>query len=100
MSLEIKKTIGETILVQLTGRLDTASAPDLENELNEIISFGKPITIDLKELDYVSSAGLRVFLITQKNVNANASSLKFINVNEIIMEIFDTTGFNDILTIE
>lgn len=101
MSLTIEKNIDENILIQLKGRLDTSSSPELEDELlDNILPLKKPITFDLKELDYVSSAGLRVFLMAQKKVNANVSSMKFINVNEIIMEIFDTTGFSDILTIE
>lgn len=100
MSLEIEKSIGDPIVVKLNGRLDTASAPEFENVMNELILLVKPIIIDLKELDYVSSAGLRVFLMAQKKVNANTSSMKIINVNEIILDIFKMTGFTEILTIE
>ena len=100
MSLTIDKTIGDEILVALTGRLDTASSPELEAELNELLPMKKPITIDMAGLDYISSAGLRVILMAQKQVNSNASSMKIVNVNEIIMEIFEMTGFVDILTIE
>ena len=100
MSLTIEKTIGEEIQVALKGRLDTSSSPELETEFDELIPMQKPITVDMKELEYISSAGLRVILVAQKRVNANGTSMKFIYVNEIIMEIFDMTGFSDILTIE
>lgn len=100
MSLNINKEIGEEIKVALEGRLDTTSSPDLEAELDELVLQKKPMVLDLTGLDYISSAGLRVLLKTQKAVNANESSMKLTNVSDIIMEIFDITGFSDILTIE
>ncbi len=100
MSLNIENQIGEEICVTLTGRLDTSSSPDLEKEFDRLVPLKKSITVDMKGLDYISSAGLRVILVTQKNVNTNGTSLKFINVNDIIMDIFEMTGFIDILTIE
>ena len=100
MSLNIEKKIDEEICVILTGRLDTSSSPDLEKEFDELVPLKKPITVDMKGLDYISSAGLRVILVAQKNVNTNGTSLKFVNANDIIMDIFEMTGFIDILTIE
>lgn len=100
MSLNIEKKVGEEICIILTGRLDTSSSPDLEKEFERLVPLKMPMTVDMKGLDYISSAGLRVILITQKNVNANGTTLKFINVNDIIMDIFEMTGFVDILTIE
>ena len=83
----------------MAGRLDTQTAPDLEKELDTIISNLKELTFDMTGLEYVSSAGLRVILKAQKIMNAQGS-MKLIGVNDNIMEVFDITGFLDILTIE
>lgn len=100
MSLEIEKNIADTITVKVSGRLDTFSSPEMEKVFDELIPMKKAISVDLLGLDYISSAGLRVILMAQKKMNANGEVLKFSNVNEIIRGIFETTGFNDILTIE
>ena len=97
--LNIKKTIengAATFLLE--GRLDTATAPELESELKSSLDGVSKLTFDMKDLEYVSSAGLRVLLSAQKAMNARGK-MTVINVNETIMEIFDVTGFSDILTI-
>ncbi len=85
--------------IALSGRLDTTTAPELDavvmNELEEITE----LEFDFKELEYISSAGLRVLLAAQKLMNKQGS-MKLLNVNEDIMEIFEITGFCDILTVE
>lgn len=87
------------LIVAIEGRLDTITAPDLENELKSSLEGVTALTIDLGKLDYISSAGLRVLLSAQKKMNVQGE-MKLVNVNETIMEIFEVTGFSDILTIE
>ena len=94
-----KKTSGTELNVVLEGRLDTTTAPELEKELKDSLDGVAALTIDMKELEYISSAGLRVLLSTQKIMNRQGE-MKLKNVNETIMEIFEVTGFSDILTIE
>ena len=98
MTIE-KKINGESVTLIVSGRLDTQTAPELENELDSVLSGLKELTFDFKDLEYVSSAGLRVILKAQKAMNAQGS-MKLIGVNDSIMEVFDITGFLDILTIE
>ena len=90
---------GEQATLVVKGRLDTQTAPELEVALDEIIAGLKELTFDMTGLEYVSSAGLRVILKAQKIMNAQGS-MKLIGVNDNIMEVFDITGFLDILTIE
>ncbi len=98
--LNITKTIENgKALFALEGRLDTVTAPELENELKEALDGVKELTIDFEKLDYISSAGLRVLLSAQKQMNLQGI-MKITRVNSTIMEIFDVTGFSDILTIE
>lgn len=94
-----KKLDGKNLTVALTGRLDTVTAPELESELASALDDVENLVIDMKDLEYISSAGLRVLLTAQKTMNQKGS-MKLINVNETVMEIFDVTGFVDILTIE
>ena len=89
---------GETVFA-LEGRLDTVTAPDLENALKDVIPDLKNLTLDFSKLEYVSSAGLRVLLSAQKII-ANKGEMKIKNLNETVKEIFEVTGFSDILTIE
>ena len=98
MTIE-KKINGEAVTLIVSGRLDTQTAPELENELDSILSGLKELTFDMTNLEYVSSAGLRVILKAQKAMNAQGS-MKLTGVNDSIMEVFDITGFLDILTIE
>lgn len=95
----ITKTDNETVTVTLSGRLDSTTAPELENALDACLKDAKEFVLDMKELEYISSAGLRVILKAQKTMNTQGS-MKLINVCDDIMEVFDITGFADILTIE
>ena len=98
--MTIEKIVnGESATVVIVGRLDTQTAPELEKELDSIFSGLKELTFDMKGLEYISSAGLRVILKAQKVMNSQGS-MKLTGVNDSIMEVFDITGFLDILTIE
>ena len=88
-----------TLTVELTGRLDTTTAPRLEGELKDALRGVGALVLDLEKLEYISSAGLRVLLSVQKIMNKQGE-MKLIHVNDTIHEIFDVTGFSDILTIE
>ena len=94
-----KKACGKELVLNLEGRLDTLSSPELEKVLKEELDDVTDLTIDMKNLEYISSAGLRVLLYGQKRMQVEGS-MKIKNVNETIQEIFEVTGFNDILTIE
>ena len=98
MNIEIKRN-SEEIIMEVVGRLDTTTAPTLEKTINENINDTKNLVLDFKELKYISSAGLRVLLSAQKKMK-NIGSMKLINVCVEIMEIFEMTGFADILSIE
>ncbi len=98
--LNISKNLSDTKLsVALEGRLDTTTAPEFEDALNENIANVTELIIDLEKLEYISSAGLRVLLSAQKTMNKQGS-LVIRNSSDEIKEIFDVTGFSDILTIE
>lgn len=88
----------KTLTITLTGRLDTTTAPKLESELKENISGVEKLVLDFAGLEYLSSAGLRVLLSAQK-VMSRQGSMTVKNVNEMIMEIFEITGFVDVLNI-
>ena len=90
---------GNALTIALEGRLDTMTSPELEAALNDALIGVEELTFDFEKLEYISSAGLRVLLAAQKTMNRQGS-MKVKNVNEIVMEIFDVTGFADILTIE
>lgn len=98
MTIE-KTTLDKTVTLALSGRLDTTTAPELEKATDETIPFADELIFNFENLEYISSAGLRVILKAQKAMNQKGS-MKLTNVNEDIMEIFDITGFLDILTIE
>ena len=96
--MKITKIVnGEELEVALDGRLDTITAVELETFLNENLGDAKTLILDCACLTYISSAGLRVLLSTQKKFK---DGLKLTNVQELVMEVFDITGFSDILTIE
>ena len=98
--LDITKTQnGNELVVALKGRLDTLTAPQLEEELNAATEGVDSLVFDFSELEYISSAGLRVLLSAQKTMNGKGS-MTVKNVSDEIREIFDVTGFSDILTIE
>jgi anti-anti-sigma factor len=98
--MTITKTQNGTGLeIALEGRLDTMTAPELEAELNQSMGSAESLTLDFSKLDYISSAGLRVLLSAHKAMSGKGG-MKVTNVNEIVREVFDVTGFSDILTIE
>ena len=98
MTIE-KKLNGESATLVVVGRLDTQTAPELEKELQAVLPGLKDLSFDMTGLEYISSAGLRVILKAQKTMNEQGS-MKLTGVNDAIMEVFDITGFLDILTIE
>ena len=83
----------------LEGRLDTVTSPELESELKAVMENIDELILDLEKLDYISSAGLRVLLSAHKVMNKKGS-MKLVHVGSSLMEIFEVTGFSDILTIE
>ena len=98
--MKITKTMNGTALnIALEGRLDTTTAPELEKELKDSLDAADALTLDFGKLDYISSAGLRVLLSAHKAM-VKKGGMKVVNVNEIVSEVFDVTGFADILTIE
>ncbi|MBR6220925.1 MAG: STAS domain-containing protein [Clostridia bacterium] len=94
-----KSMNGSTLNIALEGRLDTVTAPDLEQELKGSMDIAEALVLDFAKLDYISSAGLRVLLSAHK-VMSKKGGMKVVNVNEIVNEVFDVTGFADILDIE
>ena len=98
MTIEIKKSVVELVL-EITGRLDTITAPALDKTINENLGEIKSLILDFKNLEYISSAGLRVLLSTQKKLQQKGT-MKIKNVREEVMEVFEITGFVDILTVE
>ena len=98
MTIEIKRNAEETT-IEIVGRLDTTTAPALDKTINEDIGGTKNLILDIKGLEYISSAGLRVLLGAQKKLQ-KIGSMKVTNVCEEVMEVFEMTGFADILTIE
>ena len=98
--MTIKKTAeGNALTIALEGRLDTVTSPELEKELMDALEGVEELTFDFEKLSYISSAGLRVLLSSQKIMNQKGS-MKVVHVNENIMEIFEATGFSEVLTIE
>ena len=98
LNLNVTKD-GETLCVALEGRLDTVSSPELEECLREDLPGMTLLVLDFEKLDYISSAGLRVLLQAHKRMNGQGRMV-LRNVGESILEIFEVTGFTDILTIE
>ena len=98
MTIEIKKNDEETI-IEIVGRLDTITAPALDKTINEDIAGTENLILDVKGMEYISSAGLRVLLSAQKKMQ-KIGSMKVTGVCEEVMEVFEMTGFADILVIE
>ena len=94
-----KQLNGDALTIALEGRLDTITAPDLEKELKESLDGVNALTLDFAKLDYISSAGLRVLLSAHKALSRKGG-MKVTHVSEIVNEVFEVTGFADILTIE
>jgi len=98
--MDINNTMeGKKLTIEIKGRLDTSTAPQLESNIKDNIENIEELIIDMKDLVYISSAGLRIILATQKYMNKQGNMI-IKNVCEDIMEIFEVTGFSDILTIQ
>ncbi|MBQ0083648.1 MAG: STAS domain-containing protein [Clostridiales bacterium] len=95
----LKENNGNALVISVIGRLDTTTAPQLEDEIKDSIEGITDLTLDFAKLEYVSSAGLRVLLMAQKIMNKQGSMV-ITNVNDDINEVFEITGFSDILTIQ
>ena len=95
-----KKQDGDALTVVLSGRLDTTTSPDLDKALYDELSGIRELILDFTELNYISSAGLRVLLRFQRKMNAQDAGMKITGVSDPILEIFDITGFSEILTVE
>ena len=96
-----KKLENGELFITLEGRLDTLTSPAFETELEEMFPEVRKITMDFEKLEYVSSAGLRTLLTAQQYMEDNGyPNVKLINVNDVVMETFELTGFNDMLDIE
>ncbi len=98
MTIEEKKN-DTTVELAISGRLDTLTSPQLEKSLEELLPGCEMLILDMDQLEYISSAGLRVLLKAQKKMNIQGS-MKLVHVNDNVREVFDITGFLDILTIE
>lgn len=94
-----KNMNGTEMTISLEGRLDTTTAPELEQTLKDSMESANLLTLDFSKLDYISSAGLRVLLSAHKAMTKK-NGMKVVNANEMVKEVFDVTGFADILTIE
>ena len=95
-----QRDAGEVKIIDLDGNLDTNTAPDAEDYLQKIVDEEtKKILVNLEKLDYISSAGLRVFLSTAKQLKSSGGELRLCNLNETVQEIFDMSGFSTILSV-
>lgn len=99
MQIDLKNE-GEKLTVALSGRLDTTTSPELETKLSGALDGPKELVFDITELAYISSAGLRCLLSAQKKMNAAGGTMVVRGASEEVLEIFEVTGFTDILTIE
>lgn len=95
-----KKQEGDICIVTVIGRVDTTTAPELENGIKEETASAKELKLDFKDVEYVSSAGLRVILMAQKTMSAHGGKFVICNVSDEVMEVFDMTGFSSFLTFE
>lgn len=99
--MEIQQTKdGNKLTIALVGRLDTMTAPELEGALESALAGVKGLVFDFSQLQYISSAGLRIMLSTQKKISAEGGTMKLVGVNDSVKEVFEVTGFINILTIE
>ncbi len=95
----VKKQEGNTLTVRLEGRVDTNTAPEFQSEVEPLLGNISKLKLDFEQVEYISSAGLRVLLTFEQEMEEKDSVMELYNVNEIIHDVFDVTGFTDILTI-
>ena len=102
MALEVNvNEINDVVIVKLQGNLDTNTAPDAESEINKKLGEGvQKMVISLEQTNYVSSAGLRIFLATAKKITASGGVLKLCSANDVVQEILDISGFSTILDVK
>lgn len=98
--MEIKVTHGDYLLIELEGRLDTTTSPLLDERINQEEIKESLVVIDFKQLEYISSAGLRVLLSTKKKLEASGKALEIHNINDVIREVFNVSGFINILNVK
>lgn len=91
---------GHGVTIYLEGRLDTNTTPEIESEMLSVVSSSRNVTIDFENIEYISSAGLRLLLNCQKIIANKSGVMKIINVAPHVMDVFEVTGFTDVLTIE
>lgn len=97
--MDINIVKGDKVIVEISGRVDTATAPEFSAAINEVVSLPQTVVFDCKELDYISSSGLRVILAASKSLKAAGGSLEVINVQPSVQSVFDMTGFSVMLNI-
>ena len=95
-----KNLQGDKLTISLAGRLDTVTSPDLESELKTALDSAKELIMDFTKLEYISSAGLRVLLSENKKMDGKGGKMKLININEMVREVLEVTGFMSVLTVE
>ena len=98
--MEIKINHGNEMKIALVGRLDTVTSVDFQNAINNEEIKENLVIVDAKELEYISSAGLRALLSLKKNLSGSGKELEVHNLNPVCQEVFKVTGFNNILTIK
>ena len=95
-----KNLQGDKLTISLAGRLDTVTSPDLESELKTALDSAKELIMDFTKLEYISSAGLRVLLSAHKKMDGKGGKMKITNINEMVREVLEVTGFMNVLTVE
>ncbi|WP_027729162.1 STAS domain-containing protein [Treponema sp. C6A8] len=95
-----KNQEGEKLTIALQGRLDTVTSPELESELKTALDGAKELIMDFTKLEYISSAGLRVLLSAHKKMDGKGGKMKLTNINEMVREVLDVTGFMNVLNVE
>ena len=93
------RTDGDTLIFGLEGRIDTNTAPELDKELKDKLPDAEKLILDFENVDYISSAGLRVLMAADK-IMRRAGGMKIINVNDVVEEVFEVTGFSNVFTVE
>jgi anti-sigma B factor antagonist len=98
--MEIILKHGDELIIKLVGRLDTTTSPELDKKIKEEQIEEKLVILDFSELEYISSAGLRILLALKKNLEASGKQLEIHNINAVVKEVFEVTGFINILNIK